>query len=114
MLNTAHHQRNANQNHNEIIPHVEKWHDQDDHKYMSARTWRKRTLYTTGGDGSWCGHYGKQYRGSSGNQQYSDTGYSNSTPEHTGKENENVHLKLYRHPNAHSSIVYDSQDVEAT
>ena len=42
------------------------------------------------------------------------TGYSNSTPEHTGKENENVHLKLYRHPYVHRSIIYDSQDMEAT
>ena len=42
------------------------------------------------------------------------TWYSNSTPEHTGKENENANLKLYMHPNVHRSIIYDSQDMEAT
>ena len=42
------------------------------------------------------------------------TWYSNSTPEHTGKEKENANLKLYMHPNVHRSIIYDSQDMEAT
>ena len=27
---------------------------------------------------------------------------------------ENANLKLYMHPNVHRSIIYDSQDMEAT
>ena len=36
---------------------------------------------------------------------------------HTGdisEENKHTNLKRYIHPNAHSSIIYNSQDMEAT
>ena len=43
MLNIINHQRNANQNHNEISPHTcQNGYHQKDHKYqMLVRTWRK-------------------------------------------------------------------------
>ena len=39
---------------------------------------------------------------------------SNSTPGYTSEENKNTNLKKYMHPNVHSSIIYNSQDMEAT
>ena len=38
----------------------------------------------------------------------------NSTPGYLSEENENTNLKRYMHPNIHSSIIYNSQDMEAT
>ena len=39
---------------------------------------------------------------------------SNSTAEYVSKENKNTTLKRDRHPNVHRSIIYNSQDMEAT
>ena len=39
---------------------------------------------------------------------------SSSTPGHLSKENENTNSKRAMHPNVHSSIIYNSQDMEAT
>ena len=39
---------------------------------------------------------------------------SNSTPEYSSKENENINSKRYMHPYVHCSITYNSQDMEAT
>ena len=38
----------------------------------------------------------------------------NSTPGYIAKENKNTNSKRYMHPNVHSSIIYNSQDTEAT
>ena len=39
---------------------------------------------------------------------------SNSIPGYTSEKNENISLKRYIHPNVYSSIIYNSQDMEAT
>ena len=43
---------------------------------------------------------------------------SYSTPGYISKENENrtskIHMQKKMHPNIHSNIIYDSQDMEAT
>ena len=39
---------------------------------------------------------------------------SNSTSEYLPKGNENTNLKRYLHPHGHCSIIYNSQDMEAT
>ena len=39
---------------------------------------------------------------------------SNSTPGYLSEENENMNSKRYLHPNVHCSIIYNSQDMEAT
>ena len=39
---------------------------------------------------------------------------SNPTAEYISQESENTNLKRYTHPSVHSSIIYYSQDVEAT
>ena len=38
---------------------------------------------------------------------------SNSTPEYISEENANTNSKRYMHPNVHSSIIYNSQDMDA-
>ena len=37
-----------------------------------------------------------------------------STPEYISRKNKNTNLKRYMHPNVHSCITYNSQDMEAT
>ena len=39
---------------------------------------------------------------------------NNSTPENICERTKNTNLKRYMHPNGHSSIIYNCQDVEAT
>ena len=39
---------------------------------------------------------------------------SNSTTRYLPKENKNINLKRYMHPSVNCSIVYNSQDMEAT
>ena len=39
---------------------------------------------------------------------------SNSTPRGIAKENKNNNSERYMHPNVHSSVIYNSQDMEAT
>ena len=38
----------------------------------------------------------------------------NLIPGHISRKDENSNLKRYMHPNVHSSIIYNSQDTEAT
>lgn len=40
--------------------------------------------------------------------------YSTSTPGYLSKENENINLKMYMQAYIHCSIMYNSQDMEAT
>ena len=39
---------------------------------------------------------------------------SNFTPGHISEKNKSTDVKRYRHPNVHSSIIYNCQDMEAT
>ena len=39
--------------------------------------------------------------------------YSNSTPGYVSRRNKNTNLKIYMHPNVHSSTIYNNQDMEA-
>ena len=39
---------------------------------------------------------------------------SNSTAGYISGENKNTNSKRYMHPNVHSSIIHNSQDIEAT
>ena len=39
--------------------------------------------------------------------------FSNSTPGYLFEENKNKNLKRYMHPNVHSSIIYNSQVMQA-
>ena len=39
---------------------------------------------------------------------------SNATPGYISEKTENTNLKRYMHPSVHSSIIYNTQDMEAT
>ena len=60
---------------------------------------------------NWYSHFGKQYSSSSKIKNKT----SNSTPGYIFEENKNTNSKRCKHPpSVHSSIVYSSQDMEAT
>ena len=70
MLNITNHQGNANQNHNEILPHT----GQNDHhqkKSTNNKCWmdaeEKEPSSSVGGDVNWCSDYAEQCGGSSEN-----------------------------------------------
>ena len=67
MLNIANYQRNANQNNNEISPHISKnGHHQKNLQTINAGAGmeKREPSYTDGGNVNWCTHYGEQYGGS--------------------------------------------------
>ena len=71
ILNITNHQRNANQNVIEVLPHTH----QDDHYKNKTKqitvvgedVAKLKHFCTVGGNVTWCSHYVKQYRGSSEN-----------------------------------------------
>ena len=70
MFNIINHQGNANQNHDEILPHI----CQDDYykkrqqiTSVDKDVGNRESLCTIGGNVNWCRHYGKQYGDSSKN-----------------------------------------------
>ena len=81
---------------------------------MFVRYGEKVTLCTVGGNVNWYSHYGIPYGGSSKIKNRTVIWSSDSTPGYISKEYENTNLKRYMHPNIHSSILYNSQDMEAT
>ena len=70
--------------------------------------------YTVGGNVDWCSHCGNQYGGSSKTKNRTIIWPSNSTPGYISDRNKNTKSKRYMHSNVHSSINYNSQDIEAT
>ena len=78
-------------------------------KYVEKR----EHLYTVGGNVNWCSHCGKQYESFSKKLKIELT-HDPAIPL-LGiylKKNKNTNLKRYMHPNAHSSITYNCQDME--
>ena len=68
MFNITNHQRNSNQNHNEISPHTCQvgYHQTHTHTHAKIRSIGENTeklepLYVVGGNAKWCLCYGKQY-----------------------------------------------------
>ena len=74
----------------------------------------KELYYTVGGNVNWYSPFGNQYEVSSKNEKYTTMWLSNSTLGHISKENENANSKRYMHPNVYNSIIYSSQDIEAS
>ena len=67
MLNITHHQRNANQNYNEMSPSAcQKWLKSKTQEATSIgeEVEKKEPLCTVGGNANWCRYCGKQYGGS--------------------------------------------------
>ena len=67
--------------------------------------------YTMGGNVSWYSHYRKQYEGSSKTKNIIVMWSCNPTPGHISGQN---NWKRYMRPNAHSSTIHNSQDMETT
>ena len=66
MLNISH-QRNANQNYNEVSSHTSQngYHQKIHKEEILERVWEEGNLsYTVGGNVKWYSHYGEQYGGS--------------------------------------------------
>ena len=68
MLNTTHHQANANQNHN-ITSHLSEWLKSKPQEITSVSedVEKKEPSCTVGGNATWCSHCERQYRDSSKN-----------------------------------------------
>ena len=72
---------------------------------------RRELSDTVGGNVNWCSHSGEQYGGSLKNRAIIYTALQS----HSGHISREKHdPKGYMHPSVHSSIVYNSQDMEAT
>ena len=76
--------------------------------------WGCREKGTLGGDVNWCSCNGKQYGCSSKTKNRTTIWSINSIPGNISKENKDTNSKRYMNPNVHSSIIYNSQDMEAT
>ena len=109
MLNVSNHQGNTSQNHNEISVRMaiikmntnNKWWGCEE-KGTFVHCWEP--LYTV--------ENSMQVSQSTKNRTTIWPSYS--TPGYIFKRNKNTNSKRYMHPNVHSSIIYNCQDVEAT
>ena len=69
---------------------------------------------TVGGNINWYSHYGKQYGGSSKKLKI-ELPYDPAIPLLGIYPNKNINSKrFYMYPNVHSSIIYNSQDMQTT
>jgi len=78
---------------------------------------KREHSYTASGNANHCSHFGEQYGGSLKKTTKNRTAISSSSNSTSGnkiKESENADSKRYMHPNVHSSIIYNGQDMEAT
>ena len=117
ILSITNHQRNENQNYNEISPHTYQngYHQETSNNKCWQGCEESEPLSTVGGNINWCSHYGKQYRSSSKKPKDRTTiRSSNSTFGCFSEESKNPNLKRYMHPYVHCSIIYNSQYMEAT
>ena len=64
MLNISNHGGKANQNHDDISPHLS---SKSQITNVGKDVEKREPSYTVGGNVNWCSHYGKQYGGSSKN-----------------------------------------------
>ena len=67
MLNIICHQRNANQNHNEISPHTHLSSKRAQITNVGEDVEKREPSYTVGANRNWCSHCGEQYGGFSEN-----------------------------------------------
>ena len=72
------------------------------------------TLYAVGGIVNWCSHYGKQQEFPQKLKIKLSYMIQQFHSQVCAKENKNTNLKRYVHTNTHCSIIYNSQDIEAT
>ena len=82
---------------------------------MLAKMGRKELCYTVGGNGNLCGHHGKTVW-SFLKKLKIELPYdpANFPSEYLVKGNENINSKRYMYLHVHCSIIYKSQEMEAT
>ena len=117
MLNIFNKQRNADQNHNEVITsHLSECllSRRPQITDISKNVEKSESLYNVDGNVNWRSNYGKQYEVPYKTTNRTTVGFSSSTPRHISDENENTNSKRYMHSNVRSSIIYNSQDMDAT
>ena len=76
---------------------------------------RRKPTYTVGENVNWCSHYRKQYGGFLKHKNRTII-YDSAIPL-LGiylKESKKTSSKRYTHPNVHSYIIYNCQDMDAT
>ena len=75
----------------------------------------KKLSCIAGGKENWYSHYGECCRGTLKKTENSATIQSSNSINclSLSEKNENTHLQKYMHPSVHSSITYNSQDLEA-
>ena len=106
--------RKVNQN-NKIAPHTnENGYYQKVYKLQTRRRCEEKRIFVCCWWRNWYSHSGKPYGKLLQNTINKTAMWSNnSTPGYISKENESINLKRYMHLNIHSSIIYNSQDMEA-
>ena len=107
-------QRNANQRHSEISPHICQ-NDYQRNLQKMSRMWRKQNpciLLVRMVIGAAIMENTMEIAPKIKNR--ATMGSSNSIPQYICKENENSNSKKYMNPNVHSSIVYNSQGMKAS
>ena len=115
MLSITNHKGNANQKHNEIAPHTsQNDYNQKDKNCVGEKEEKREPLCTVGGNVNWYSTMGNSMGVPQKNRNRTMIQSSSSTPGYLSKENENTNSKRYMHSNVHSSIIYNSQDTEAT
>ena len=77
--------------------------------------WRRGEPLCTAGDiANWCTHYENNMEFPQKIKNKTGLWPRNSMPGYIFKETQNTSLKRYMHPYGHCSIIYNSQNVEAT
>ena len=74
--------------------------------------WRKGRC-TAGGHANWRSRCGNSVETPQKPENRTTVGSSNSAPRYASGENENSNSRRGMHPDAHSSIIHNSQDMEA-
>ena len=119
MLSITGCQGNTNQNHSEITPPTRQngRHQKVHRKQKLARMWKNGPLYTVGGRVNWCSHCGNKVRRllrTLKTELWHDPAILLLDVYLEKKTSTNLKKKKCIHPSVHSSIIYNSQDTEAT
>ena len=74
---------------------------------------KKEPSHTVGGNVNWCSHYGEQCGNSLKKKTKNRAAMwsSNPTSGHGSRKDKTSNLKRYMHPNVHSSVIHNSQDL---
>ena len=100
IFNITNYQRNGNQNHNEIPPHIcQNGYHQDTNMTNDGQDAEKQgPPCTVGGTVNWCSHYGKRNEDSLKFFNGITISFCNFSSGYLPEENKNTNLKRHMHP----------------